>query len=57
MSPSHVDVFRGDNGRWYFHRVAGNHRITAGSQGYRTRWGAKRAARKVFPGVQIRVLE
>lgn len=31
---THVDIFRGDNGRWYFHRVATNHRITAGSQGY-----------------------
>lgn len=46
---SRVEVFKGQGGRWYFHRVAGNNRITAASQGYKTRWGAKRAARKMFP--------
>lgn len=48
-----VVVFRGANGRWYFHRVAGNNRVTDASQGYRTKWGAKRAARKVFPDLPV----
>lgn len=53
----HVNIFRGENGKWYFHRVAGNGRVISSSQGYRRRWNAKRAARRTFPGVTIRVLE
>lgn len=52
-----IDVFQGENRKWYFHRVADNGKITAASQGYRSRWNAKRAARKLFPGVQIRQVD
>ena len=53
MSIERVELFQGDNGRWYFRRVARNNRKTAASQGYRRRWSAKRAARKTFPDLPI----
>lgn len=48
-----VEVFRGANGRWYFHRVARNNRRTAVSQGYRLKRSALRTARKTFPDIPI----
>ena len=38
-------VYQGENGKWFWHRIRKNGRITAdGGQGYSTRQGAIQAA-------------
>ncbi len=40
-------IFKGDNNEWYWHIVAKNGQIIAdGGEGYKTRWGCKRAVKK-----------
>ena len=38
---------------WYLRLLAGNGEILATSEGYFSKWNAKRAARKNFPDVPI----
>ena len=61
MSGLRVEIFRGSNpGRrepWYVRVVAGNGETLAVSEGYYSRWNAKRAARRLLPGVEIVELE
>ncbi len=46
-TPTKVTIYRGKDGFWYWHLKALNGRIVADSgQGYHTKWGCKRAARK-----------
>lgn len=61
-----VEVFKGDSDRipvgrqrWRFRLIStGNHRVMAQSEGYLTKWNAKRAARRAFGrDIQIRVVE
>lgn len=48
--PHRIQVYRAPNRRWYWRRLAGNHRVVAASeQGFRTRWYAKRDARREVP--------
>lgn len=51
-----VEVYRGHDRQWYWRKRAGNHRIVAQGEGYRTRWGAKRGARRANPDVVTFVL-
>lgn len=38
---------------WRFRAVAANGETVATSEGYLTRWNARRAARKVFPDAEM----
>lgn len=44
-----VELFRGDDRLWYFHRVAANNEILADSEGYQNRADAVVTAAKLFP--------
>lgn len=40
------EVFRGQNGRWYWHATVDGRIIADSGQGYATKWNAKRALRR-----------
>ena len=48
-----IELLKGRDGRWFFHRRASNGQITDQSQGYTRKDSAKRAARKLYPGLPI----
>ena len=50
-----VHIFKG-KGRhpWYVRLVSRNGQVLAVSEGYYSRWNAKRAARKMYPEYEIR---
>lgn len=49
-----VQVFKGSGLQpWFVRLVSANGQVLAVSEGYLTKWNAKRAARKNFPGLQI----
>jgi len=48
-----VEVFRGDDGLWYWHRVAPNNEIMADSEGYQNRADAMKTATSLFPDVGL----
>lgn len=49
-----VDLFKGGGiHRWYLRLVASNGKTLALSEGYLTKWNAKRAAAKNFPGIPL----
>lgn len=53
--PLVIELFR-DRGRvrrWRFRAVAGNGEIVAASQGYATKWNAKRAALHIWPDAKV----
>lgn len=53
MRPHEVQVFRGDDSRWYWRRRAGNYKVVAAAeQGHRRRWYAIRKARRLNPDVK-----
>lgn len=59
-----AQVFKGDASKypggykkWYVRLVAENGETLALSQGYVTKWNAKRAAKKNFPSARLRVLD
>lgn len=56
--PGYVEVVEHKGGsrrqRFAFRHVAGNGVKQASPKRYVTRWGAKRAARKLYPGVEVR---
>jgi uncharacterized protein YegP (UPF0339 family) len=53
-SNDHVKVFRGNDGRWYWHRQAGNGQIVStGGQGYDSESAARAAAQRNNPGIPI----
>lgn len=54
MTGAPVIVVWRTNRRWYWHRVAGGNVTATGHQGFRTKWGAQRAAKKAFPGVRVK---
>ena len=49
-----IIIFKGKR-KWYFHAHAKNNKIVAASEGYYSKWNAKRAAKKVFPQAEIEV--
>lgn len=55
--PHVVEVYRDQGGLWRWRRKAGNYKIIAASeQGHMARWYAKRKARRLNPGVEVRVV-
>lgn len=48
-----VIYWQARNGRWYFHRVARNGKVTDASQGYSTASNCRRAIRNRWPGVKV----
>lgn len=51
-----VELFSGTNGKWYFHVKAANGEVTSASQGYANRKGARKAIRRDWPGLEVRVI-
>ena len=50
----HVELFKGKGIQPYFLRlVSANFETLAMSEGYLTKWNAKRAAKKNFPGLKL----
>lgn len=61
---NHVEVFRerrylfpGRRSQWYVRLKSSNGEILAVSEAYSSKWSAKRAARRNFPDLEIKVLE
>jgi len=48
-----VELFKGENAKWYFHKKSRNGKITEPSQGYKWKSSAVRAAKRDIPGVPI----
>jgi len=48
-----VEIFRGVEGLWYFHRIAGNNEIVSSSEGYQNHADAIATSRKIFSDVPI----
>lgn len=44
-----TEVYQDRRGQWRFRAKAANGRNIAQSEGYATRWSAKRGARRAFP--------
>ena len=60
MSPGMkvVQVFKGSGLQpWFVRLVSSNGQVLAVSEGYFSKWNAKRAARKNFPGLPIYEVE
>lgn len=51
-----VEIFKGQGHvqNWYVRLVSGNNKVLNVSEGYFSKWNAKRAAKKTFPGVEIK---
>lgn len=52
-----IEIFTGRDNKTYFNKRSSNGKIAAPSQGYSTKSNAKRAAKKLFPGVKIVILD
>jgi len=52
-----VELFRGDDHLWYFHRVAANNEIVADSEGYQNRADAIATGARLFPDVPHWILD
>ena len=50
-----VELFKGKGNvqNWYLRLRAQNGKVLAISEGYYSKWGAKRAAKKSFPGLPL----
>lgn len=48
-----VHLVADSSGRWYLRLVGANGETLAHSESYYSKWGAKRAARKNFPGKKL----
>jgi len=46
-----VEIFQGQDGLWYWHVKARNHRIVAQSEGYSDRRGARRGVEALMRAV------
>lgn len=54
MNDQHVELFKGTGVQpWYLRLVGSNGATLAVSEGYFSKWNAKRAARKNFPGIPL----
>lgn len=54
--PSAFLKYPGGRRKWYVRLKAGNGETVNTSQGYATKWNAKRAAKKVFPDLEKIIL-
>ena len=48
-----VQLVKDSSGRCYLRLVSSNGEVLAHSETYFSKWGAKRAARKNFPGIKL----
>lgn len=54
----HVEIFKGEGREpWRVRLVGRNGEILNVSEGYFSKWNAKRAARRVFPNLELREVE
>ncbi len=55
MKPHRIEVYKASNGRWFWRRKAGDHRVVAASeQGFRfRRYAVRDAERDVPAGVEF----
>ena len=57
MSDLIIELFKGKGAQpWYLRIVAANGQTVTTSEGYASKWNAKRAARKMFPGIELKEL-
>ena len=50
----HVEIYKGKGVQpWRIRPVAANGKVIMQSEGYLTKWNAKRAAKKMYPGVKL----
>lgn len=57
-SGAQVEVFLGEDRRWYWHRLSPNGQIVVvGGQGYKSKRGARQAAERENPGMPVVELE
>ena len=50
-----VQIYKGEGRKnWRVRFVSSNGRILSSSEGYFSKWNAKRAAKRMFPGLPIR---
>ena len=55
MSDLLIELFKGKGVQpWFLRLVAANGQTIAISEGYYSKWNAKRAARKVLPGFELK---
>lgn len=47
------EIFKGEDGQWYFHLTANNNEIVAQSEGYQTKQGAINGVKAVKEAVAI----
>lgn len=58
MAETTVHIYRGKGARnWRVRLVSGNGRTLAVSEGYWSRWNAKRAAARMFPDVTVKQVQ
>jgi uncharacterized protein YegP (UPF0339 family) len=51
-----VEIHKGKGGKnWFVKLVVGNSETLAVSEGYYSQWNAKRAAKRMFPGLEVSV--
>lgn len=48
-----VEIFKGEDGQWYFRRVAANNEKVSSSEGYGHFGDAEAEARKIFPDTYV----
>ncbi len=54
MKPLVIEMFKGHGvRRWRWRVKAANGEIVAASQGYATKWNAKRAALRIWPDAKV----
>ena len=54
---SNMNKYPGKKKEWYVRLIAGNGETLNTSEGYATKWNAKRAAKKVFPLLEIEYID
>ena len=58
MAETVVQIYRGQGLRnWRVRLVSGNGRVLSISEGYCSRWNARRAAARIFPDLTVREVE
>ncbi len=53
----YIELYPGKDGKWYFHKLNRNGKITEQSQGYTLKHNAKKAAKRDIPGLEVVVPE
>jgi uncharacterized protein YegP (UPF0339 family) len=52
---NHVEIFKGEGRHpWYVRLVSSNGKILSISEGYYSKWNARRAAKRMYSGLEIK---